>query len=97
MPRFSFKLYVAGDTPRSLQAVANLRRLGEERLGGDFELQIVDVVTHPQTAESERILTTPTLVKERPEPPRRVTGDLSNIELVVTALALHIERGLTQQ
>lgn len=97
MPRFLFKLYVAGDTPRSVQAVANLRRLGEERLGGDFELHIVDVVQQPHTAESERILTTPTLVKERPAPARRVTGDLSNLEMVVMALALHIERGITQQ
>ena len=93
MPTFQFTLFVAGDSPRSHMAAVNFRRLGEERLGGDYELQIVDVVRDPERAELERILTTPTLIKVRPEPPRRVTGDLSDPELVILALALHIDRG----
>ena len=93
MPKFEFTLYVAGDSPRSHLAAVNLRRLGEERLGGDYRLDIVDVVRHPEHAESARILTTPTVIKRRPEPPRRVTGDLSDPELVMYALALHIDRG----
>ena len=88
MGQFQFTLYVAGDSPRSQQAAANLRRLGDERLGGDYVLQIIDVMSEPERAERERILTTPTLVKEAPGPARRVTGDLSNPEMVLVALAL---------
>ena len=88
MPRFRFTLYIAGDSPRSVQAAENLRRLGAEHLDGDFELAVVDVVESPERAESERILTTPTLVREMPTPPRRVTGDLSDPARVLVALAL---------
>lgn len=83
-------LYVAGQTPRSARAVANLRRLMSEGLGGAPELTIIDVVEDPDAAESARILTTPTLVKEHPAPPRRVTGDLSNVAKVVFALSLEV-------
>ena len=87
--QYRFRLFVAGDSARSRQAVANLRRLGEERLGGRYQLSVVDVTTDPGTAEAARILTTPTLVKEHPAPPRRVTGDLSDIGLVFIALGLN--------
>ena len=97
MRQFLFTLYVAGDSPRSHQAAANLRRLGEERLGGDYELTIIDVVQDPERAESERILTTPTLVKERPAPVRRVTGDLSDSGLVMLALALAPQTGIGER
>ena len=76
--RVQFTLYVAGDSPRSRAAVANIRRLAEERLLGRYDVTIVDVVVQPGRAEAMRILTTPTLVKEAPGPPRRVTGDLSD-------------------
>ena len=88
MPRFRFTLYIAGDSPRSHQAADNLRRLGAEHLGGDFELAVVDVVEQPERAEAERILTTPTLVREHPAPARRVTGDLSDPGRVLVALSL---------
>ena len=88
MDQIRFKLYVAGRTPRSQRAIANLRRLGEEQLSGRYELVVVDVTEDPDAAESERILTTPTLVKEYPLPPRRVTGDLSDGERVLFGLAL---------
>lgn len=88
MPQYQFTLYIAGDSPRSQQAAANLRRLADERLAGDYALRVVDVTREPEHAERERILTTPTLVKEAPAPPRRVTGDLSNPEMVLTALSL---------
>lgn len=89
MTRVIFKLYIAGSTPRSQGAVANLRRLGDERLSGNYELVVVDVMKNPQVAEAERILATPTLVKESPLPLRRVIGDLSDEEMVWTGLALH--------
>lgn len=85
---YSFRLFIAGDSIRSQQAIANLRRLGEERLGGRYDLVVVDVITDPQGAESARVLTTPTLVKESPAPARRVTGDLTDAAQVMTALGL---------
>ena len=86
--RVVFTLYVAGRTPRSLQAAANLDRLGKERLGGQYDLTIIDVANEPERAEAARILTTPTLVKEAPGQARRVTGDLSDAERVFIALGL---------
>ena len=82
------KLYVAGDTMRSRQAIANLRRICDEMLGGRPSWGVVDVPEDPDAAESERILTTPTLVRERPAPPRRVTGDLSDPQRVLMGLSL---------
>jgi len=88
MRRFQFTLFVAGESPRSQRAIANLRRIAQERLGGDYELIVVDVQQEPERAEEERILTTPTLVKRAPEPRRRVTGDLTDAEQVLIALSL---------
>ncbi|MFN2397784.1 MAG: circadian clock KaiB family protein [Gemmatimonadaceae bacterium] len=88
MSRFVFTLYIAGETARSMQAAANLARMGQERLGGRYDLTVVDVVDEPQRAEAARILTTPTLVKEAPGTPRRVTGDLSDADRVFLALGL---------
>lgn len=88
MSRFKFRLFVAGRSSRSLQAIANLRRMGEQHLRGGYELEVVDVTEDPESAESSRVLTTPTLVKEAPGPARRVTGDLSDVERVLFALDL---------
>ena len=88
MHRFRFTLYVAGETLRSVRAAENLERLAKEHLGGDAQITVVDVIADPGRAEAERILTTPTVVKEAPEPSRRVTGDLGNIALVAQALGL---------
>ena len=84
-----FVLYISGDTYRSQRAIANLRRLGEERLAGQYELTIVDVRVDPASADRDRILTTPTLIKRAPAPVRRVTGDLVNFEQVLLALSLY--------
>jgi circadian clock protein KaiB len=83
-----FRLYVAGDSYRSQRAIANLRKLGEERLAGRYELNVVDVQLDPDAAEQDRILATPTLIKLDPAPPRRVTGDLTDFEQVLMALGL---------
>jgi circadian clock protein KaiB len=85
---YQFRLFVAGDSPHSRQAVANLRRLGEERLAGNYRLTVVDVIHDPASAEAARVLTTPTLVKDAPAPPRRVTGDLTDATQVMFALGL---------
>lgn len=83
-----FTLYVAGDTIRSQRAIANLRRLGAERLHDAYELDVVDVQRDPDAAERDRILTTPTLIKRAPGTSRRVTGDLTDFEQVLVALSL---------
>ena len=85
---YSFVLFVAGDSVRSAQAEQNLRRMADERLGGSYELSVVDVTRDPQRAERERILTTPTVLKSSPGIPRKVTGDLSDMDKVMLALAL---------
>ena len=86
--RVVFTLYVAGQSPRSAQAEANLNRLGRERLRGAYDLTVIDVANDPDRAEAARILTTPTVVKEAPGQPRRVTGDLSDGDRVFMALGL---------
>jgi len=85
---YLFRLFIAGDSLRSRQAVANLRRLGEERLAGRYQLTVIDVMADPESAEASRVLTTPTLVKEAPAPPRRVTGDLTDAGQLIVALGL---------
>ena len=88
MGSLQLTLYIAGDTPRSRQAVANLERMCVEMLGGRATCATVDVTATPEVAERERILTTPTVVRENPLPRRRVTGDLSDINRVLAALEL---------
>jgi len=83
---YVLKLYVTGRTPRSEKAIANLRRICEEELHGQYEMQVVDVLEHPQLAEDEKVLATPTLIKRLPPPLRRVIGDLSDTEKVLLGL-----------
>src|SRR4051794_16065523 len=88
MQKYLLKLYVTGQTPRSQRAVANLRRICEEELEGEYELIVIDVLERPQLAEDEKILATPTVVKELPTPIRRIIGDLSDTERVLLGLDL---------
>ena len=82
------KLYISGETARSARAIANLRRICQEELKGEYELSIIDVLERPQLAEAEKILATPTLVRELPPPLRRLIGDLSDKEKVLVGLDL---------
>ncbi len=88
MPHFVFKLYVTGQTPRSERAIANLRQLCQDALGNHYELVIVDVLEQPHLAEADRVLVTPTLIKQVPPPVRRVLGDLSDIDRVLSELRI---------
>ncbi len=88
MDKCLIKLYVTGQTPRSLTAIANLRRICDEELGGRYEMVVIDVLERPQLAEDEKILATPTVIKELPPPIRRIIGDLSDTERVVLGLDL---------
>jgi circadian clock protein KaiB len=87
---YALTLYVAGQSVRSARAVANLRTLCDE-LGASCELTIVDVLERPQAAEDDRILATPTVIRRRPLPLRRVIGDLSDRAKVSTWLDLPIQ------
>lgn len=86
MANYILKLYVTGKTPRAELAIANLRRICEEELRGEYEMQVIDVLEHPQLAEDEKILATPTLIKRLPPPLRRVIGDLSDKDKVLLGL-----------
>jgi circadian clock protein KaiB len=88
MEKHLLTLYVTGQTPRSQRAIENLRQLCEQELHGQYELTVVDVLEHPQLAEDQKILATPTVVKELPPPIRRIIGDLSDAERVLLGLDL---------
>lgn len=90
MNRFLLKLYIAGRTPRTEQAITGIRDICERDLEGQYELAVIDVLERPQLAENEKILATPTLVKELPPPLRRVVGDLSNKDRVLVGLDLAV-------
>ncbi len=86
--KYLLKLYVTGSSPRTRQAIENLQRICEQELQGRYKLDIVDVLEHPQAAEDDRILATPTLIKQLPLPLRRVIGDLSDRDKVLLGLEL---------
>ncbi len=92
MEKYVIKLYITGQTPRSQRAIANLRRICEEELRGQYDLVVIDVLERPQLAEDEKILATPTVVKELPPPIRRIIGDLSDAERVLLGLDLHTSK-----
>jgi circadian clock protein KaiB len=89
LTKYSLKLFVTGASSRTGAAIANLNRICEQELGGDYQLEIIDVLEHPDLAEDEKILATPTLIKSLPLPLRRVIGDLSNTERVLLGLEVH--------
>lgn len=80
---------MAGKTPRAETAIANLRRICDEELRGEYELLIIDVLEDPDAAEDDKVLATPTLIKQLPPPLRRIIGDLSNKEKVLLGLHVH--------
>ena len=88
MSNYLLKIYITGQTPRSRRAIDNLRRICEEELSGQFEMHVIDVLERPQLAEGEKILATPTVVKELPVPIRRIIGDLSDADKVLLGLEL---------
>jgi circadian clock protein KaiB len=90
---YVLKLYVTGTSPRAEVAIANLRRICEQELRDQYELVIIDVLEQPQLAEDDKILATPTLIKQLPPPLRRVIGDLSDKEKVL--FGLEVRRGPT--
>ncbi|HUR58075.1 MAG TPA: circadian clock KaiB family protein [Opitutaceae bacterium] len=86
--RYELKLYVTGTSPRSGQAIANVRSLCEEYLSGRYDLEVIDIYQQPAIAASEQIIAAPTLIKKTPAPTRRMIGDLSNRDKILIALNL---------
>ena len=82
------KLYVAGQTPKSITAFANLEKICEEHMKGKYRIEIVDLLKNPQLAKGDQILAIPTLVRKLPVPIRKIIGDLSNTERVLVGLDL---------
>jgi circadian clock protein KaiB len=80
------RLYVAGQTPKSITALANLKRLCEERLAGRYHIEVIDLLSQPHLARRDEIVVIPTLVRKLPPPIRRIIGDLSNEERVLVGL-----------
>mgnify|MGYP001608076603 CR=1 FL=1 len=86
MSQFILKLYITGKTANSQKAVDNLKSICETELCGKYELQIIDVLESPDAAEEDKVLATPTLIKELPPPIRRIIGDLSDKEKLLIGL-----------
>lgn len=79
-------LYIAGQTPKSIKALSNIKKYAEEYLEGKYSIEIIDLLVSPQLAEGDQILAVPTLVRRFPEPIRKIIGDLSNEERVLVGL-----------
>jgi circadian clock protein KaiB len=84
--KWELRLYVAGKTPKSVTALSNLKKYCEEHLQGQYRIEVIDLLLHPQLAEGDQILAIPTLVRKVPEPIRKIIGDLSNEEKVLVGL-----------
>jgi circadian clock protein KaiB len=86
--KFLLRLYVAGQTPKSLTASANLRKICETHLAGRYEIEVIDLLERPQLARGDEIIAVPTLVRKLPEPIKKLIGDLSDTERVLVGLQL---------
>jgi len=89
---YILRLYVAGQTKKSLAAFANLKKICEEHLCGRYKIEIVDLLENPQLAKGDQILAVPTLVRRLPPPIKKIIGDLSNTERVLVGLDLRPEK-----
>lgn len=85
---YELRLYVAGQTPKSMTALRNLKRYCETHLKGEYSIEVIDLLENPQLAEGDQILAIPTLVRRFPVPVRKIIGDLSNEERVLVGLDL---------
>lgn len=84
--RWILRLYVAGQTPKSITAVANLKKICKEFLDGRYQIEVIDLTLNPTLAKDDQILALPTLVRRLPEPMKKIIGDLSNTERVLVGL-----------
>lgn len=87
---WNLRLYVAGDSPRSRTALNNLRKLCEEWLKGNYDIEVIDLTKRPDLAKADQILAVPTLIRKIPEPMKRIIGDLSNADRALIALDMRL-------
>jgi len=85
---WELRLYVAGQTPKSVAAFMNLKKICEEHLAGRYRIEVIDLLEHPQLAAGDQIVAIPTLVRKLPEPLRKIVGDLRNTERALVGLNL---------
>ena len=90
---WTLRLYVAGQTPKSVKALANLKRICEEHMPGEYVIEVIDLVKNPRLAQGDQILAIPTLVRALPQPMRKIIGDLSDTERVLVGLDLRSRVG----
>ncbi len=86
--KWELRLYVAGQTPKSIAAFENLKAICEEHLAGEYSIEVIDLTRNPQLARGDQIVAIPTLVRKLPEPVRKIIGDLSNTDRVLVGLDL---------
>ena len=86
--RYVLRLYVAGQTPKSVLAITNIKRICEEELQGQYDLEVIDLYQQPHLAQGEQIIAVPTLIKKLPPPLRRIIGDMNDTERVLVGLDL---------
>lgn len=91
--KWDLRLYVAGQTPKCMAALVNLKRLCEEYVAGQYRIEVVDLLENPQLARGDQILAIPTLVRKLPTPIRKIIGDLSNAERTLVGLQLRPHKG----
>jgi circadian clock protein KaiB len=86
VPHWNLRLYIAGDSPRSRTALANLKRLCEAQLHGNYDIEVIDLTKRPELAKADQILAVPTVIRKVPEPMKRIIGDLSNADRALVSL-----------
>lgn len=86
--KWQLRLYTAGQTPKSLAAIKNLKKVCEEHLAGRYEIEIIDLLKNPRLAKDDQIVAIPTLVRKLPDPVRKIIGDLSDTERALVGLQL---------
>ena len=92
--QWDLRLYVAGQSPKSLAAFMNLKKFCETHLAGQYRIEIVDLIEDPERAQNDQIVAIPTLVRKLPEPIRKIIGDLSNTDRVLVGLDLRPRSGV---
>jgi circadian clock protein KaiB len=90
---WNLRLYVAGQTPKSIAAFANLKKICEEHLAGKYRIEVIDLLKSPQLAKGDQIIAIPTLVRKLPEPLKKIIGDLANTERVLVGLDIRSASG----
>jgi circadian clock protein KaiB len=88
VPEYLLRLYVAGQTPKSVAAFANLKRICEEHLAGRYQIEVIDLLVNPSLAAGDQILAVPAVVRQLPPPVKKIIGDFSNVERVLVGLDL---------